>query len=81
VHSLLAFFRRHSAIRERKLDILEYREIPDEIERLENESDLTVPDARAICGRQIRNSLTRQHVLTTTWCIQQAQYREQCCLS
>src|SRR3954468_8908872 len=46
--ALLALGRRHSTVGERKLDVLVHSEIVDQVERLEDETDLSVADARAL---------------------------------
>src|SRR6185295_1046057 len=40
--ALLALRRLHAAIRERQLDVLEYRQVANQVEALEDESDLAV---------------------------------------
>ena len=47
----------HAAIGQRKLHILEHGQIADQIEALEDESDLAVADAGAIRERKIRHSV------------------------
>ena len=48
-HALLALLRAHAvAVRQRQLDVLEDREVADQVERLEDEADLPVADARAL---------------------------------
>ena len=47
--ALLALGRAHAgAVRERQLDVLEHREVADQVERLEDEADLLVADVRAL---------------------------------
>ena len=50
-----AFAGTHASISERQFDVLEHRQITDQIETLEDKSNLAVPDARTVCKRQIRN--------------------------
>ena len=52
-HSLLPFLRQHAAVRERQLDVLEHREVADQVETLKDESDLAVADARALPGFEL----------------------------
>ena len=52
---VFALARRHSAIGQRQLDILENREIADEIEALEDEADLAIPNPRALRKREVRD--------------------------
>src|SRR6185369_7277093 len=53
--ALLALGRRHAAIGERQLDVLVDREIADEVERLEDEADLAIPNAGALRRRELGN--------------------------
>ena len=77
MHPLLALGRRHPAIGERKLDVLVHRQIADQIERLENESDLAIADARALGELQVLHRLGVQHVGAVGGRIEQAQNRQQ----
>src|SRR5690606_20111500 len=48
-HALLALLLAQArAIRQRQLDVLEHREVADQVERLEYEADLAVPDLRPL---------------------------------
>ena len=49
------FSRRHPAIDERQLDVLEDGEISDEVEALEDETDLAVPDPRPLRQLEARS--------------------------
>src|SRR6202030_4560533 len=77
LHALLALRRRHAAIRKRQLDVLENREIPDQIERLENETDFAIPNASAIGERKIRHRLLVDPVVAVRRRIEKAENREQ----
>src|ERR1700751_2530326 len=77
LHALLALRRRQAAIRERQLDVLENREIADQIERLENETDFAIADARAIGERKIRHRLFVDPVVAVRRRIEQAENRKQ----
>ena len=63
LHALAPLRGRHAAIRERQLDVLVDGEIADQVEGLEDESDLSVPNARPIRSRQRLTGLTGQRVL------------------
>src|SRR5436190_16961798 len=52
-HETFALTRSHAAISQRQFDVLINGEIANEIEALENESDLAIPDASAFRERQI----------------------------
>src|SRR5580658_6226159 len=61
----LALNRRHSgAIGERQLDILFHGKVADEIEALEDETDLLVADARSIAKAQILDWLIVEQIST-----------------
>src|SRR5262245_19647652 len=47
-HALLTLGSRHAAVRERKLDVFVDRQIANQVERLEDESDLAIADAGAL---------------------------------
>ena len=76
-HATFAFRRTESAIRERQLDIFVHRKIADQIERLEDETDLAVSNPRALGGGETRNRLTRERVLTVAWRIEKAEQRQE----
>ena len=63
LNALLSFCRRHSAIRQRKLDVFVHGEIADQVERLEDETDLTVANPGALRRGESGNRLTRERVL------------------
>jgi hypothetical protein len=50
LYALAPLGRRQLPIAERKLDVLLDGEVADQVERLEDEADLAVPDARALLG-------------------------------
>ena len=76
-HAVAALAGGHAAIGQRQLDILKDGEIADQIEALKNESDLAIPDARAILGRQIRDGLAVQPVLAAAGRVEQPEDRQQ----
>src|SRR6185436_17362318 len=49
----------------------------DQVERLEDESDLAIADASALRRRELRNRLAGEHVLTIRWRVEQTEDREQ----
>jgi hypothetical protein len=77
LHARLALRGRHAAVRERQLDVLVDREIADEVERLEDEADLPVANARAISRRELADRLATQDVAAVARRIEQAEDREQ----
>ena len=77
-HALLAVGRRHLLpVGERQFDVLVHREIADQVETLEDESDLLVADARALCEVQVLDRLAVQQVAPVGGRVQQADDREQ----
>ncbi|HXH25505.1 MAG TPA: hypothetical protein VNI78_09670 [Vicinamibacterales bacterium] len=52
-HPLLPLGRPHAAIRERQLDVLEDRQIANQVEALEDEADLAAPQPCALGERQV----------------------------
>src|SRR6185369_13955076 len=81
LHALLALLRRHAAIGQRQLDVLVHRQVADQVERLEDETDLLVPDPRPLRERQGRDLLRVQHVLAVRRRVQKAEDRQQCRLA
>src|SRR5215212_8924713 len=81
LNASLSLFCRHPAISERQLDILEHRQVADEIERLEDKSNLTIPHSRTVGRRQVRHRCTGQHVFAARRNVEQAKYREQSCFA
>ena len=63
LHALFALGRRHAAIGQRQLDVFIHREVADQVERLEDEADFAIADARAIGERKIRDRLPVDPVL------------------
>src|SRR6266566_3119140 len=53
-----AFAGAHASISERQLDVLEHREIADQIKTLENETDFAIANPRPVCKRQIGNFIS-----------------------
>src|SRR6266481_6755449 len=77
LHALLALRRRHASIRERQLDVLENREIADQVQRLENETDFAIANAGAIGERKIRHRILVDPVVAVGRRIEQAEDRKQ----
>src|SRR5690606_16597737 len=67
----------HSAIGERQLDVLEDREIANQVEALEDEPDLAIADACALALREIGDRTSVQQVLTAGRRVEQAEEGEQ----
>ena len=66
-----------SAIGQRQLDVLVHREIADEVEALEDESDFPVANARPIGEIQVRDRLAVQFVVARGRRVEQADDGEQ----
>ncbi len=74
----LALGRRHvAAISKRQLDVLEDGEIADEVEALEDKTDLAVADACPVGERQAFHLLTVEQIAAFGGRIEQAEDREQ----
>ena len=74
---LLALGGAHAAIGERQLDVLEHREIADQVEALKDESDLAVADARALRSRELGDRPAVQLVRAFGRRVEQAENRQQ----
>ena len=74
---LLALRRTGASIGQWQLDVFVHGEVANQVERLKDEADLPVADARAIADREIRHRLAVQRVVPVRWRIQQAENREQ----
>jgi hypothetical protein len=77
LHPLLPLRRRHPPIGQRQLHVLVDREVADQVERLEDEADLTVPDPRPLRRAQVGHVLVVQIIRAGAGRIQQPQQREQ----
>jgi hypothetical protein len=53
----LALGGRHAAVDQRQLDVLEHRQVADQVEALEDEADLAVAHARALGGGEVGHRL------------------------
>jgi hypothetical protein len=65
--------RLHAAIDERQLDVLEDREVANEVEALEDEPDFAVAHARALGEREVGHLMPVQHVGAFGRRVEQAQ--------
>ena len=73
---LLALGRRHPLpVRQRQFDVLVDREIPNQVETLEDESDLLVADAGPLGKIQVLHRLVVQHVAASGGSVEQADDR------
>ncbi len=63
LHALLALAAGHAAIGERQLDVLEHRQVADQVECLEDEADLAVADPGPLDGREPCHLLAGEQVL------------------
>src|SRR4029077_17723817 len=75
-HLLLALRGAGAPIGKRQLNIFVNRQVADEVERLEDETNFAVADAGALASREIRHGLTVQQVLSFRRRVQQTQYRQ-----
>src|SRR5690242_8052326 len=66
-----------SAIGQRQLYIFRNAKVSDQVEALEDESDLLIANARAISEVQVSNLFAVKRVASTGWCIEQANDRQQ----
>ena len=55
VHECFALARAHAAIGQRQFDVLVNGQVADEVEALENETDLAIADARALRKGEVRD--------------------------
>src|SRR6185369_3682489 len=76
-NALLSLARAHAAIRQRQFNVLVDREVADQVEALEDETNFAVSDPGALRKRKVLYRMTVEDVLTVARCIQQAQNREQ----
>src|ERR1044072_2757855 len=76
-HALLAFTRRHAAIRQGQLDVLINGETTNQVEALENEADFAIADAGPLRKRKILDRMFVQDVLTVRRRIEQSQDGQQ----
>src|SRR5471030_3101647 len=79
--ALLALGGLHAAIGERQLDVLEHRQVADQVEALEDEPDLAVAHAGALRGRELGHRPVVEQVLPLGGRVEQAQDREKCRLA
>src|ERR1044072_2945261 len=76
-HETFTLARTHAAISQRQLDVLINREIADEVEALEDESDLAVADAGALREREVRHFGPLERVAAARRRVEQAEDREE----
>ena len=77
VDALAPLVRLHAAVDERQLDVLEHREVADQVEALEDEADLAVADPGPLRHRQLGHFLAVQPVLAVGRRVEQAEDRQQ----
>ena len=77
LHALLALVGGHAAVGQRQLHVLEDREVADQVEALEDESDLPIPDASALGERELLGRLAVQGVVPVGGRVEQAEDRKQ----
>src|SRR5687768_11462871 len=74
--ALLALGRLHAAIGERQLDVLEDRQVANQVEALKNETDFAISDARAFARRQISDRPVVQQVGAVRWRVEKTENRK-----
>src|SRR5262245_44936923 len=75
---LAALFAVHAfTVGERQLDVLQHRQVADQVEGLEDEADALVPDLRARGASERRDVLAVEQVLALGRRIEEAEQREQ----
>src|SRR6185312_12548303 len=67
----------HSAIRERQLHVLVDGEVADQVERLEDEADLPIPNARALARGETGDGLSVEQIFALCRCVEQPENRKQ----
>jgi acyl-CoA thioesterase-1 len=72
-----ALIGRHVAVGERQLDVLVHGEIADQIERLKDEANLSIPHARSFRCREFRHRVPIERVLPVRRRVEQSQNGEQ----
>jgi hypothetical protein len=77
LHALPPLRRRHAAVGQGELDVLEDGEVADEVEALEDETDVAVADARALAEVEVLHGLAGDGVGAAGGRVEQAQDREQ----
>src|SRR5439155_27341997 len=65
------------AIGQRHFNVFENRQIADQIEALENETDLAVPNSRTIGKRKVRDFAAFKRVTAVRWRVEQTEDRQQ----
>ena len=76
-HTLAAFGRPHPAVGERQLDVLEHRQVANQVEALEDESDLAIADPRPLRGPQLGDRTVVQVIRAVRGGVEQAENREE----
>src|SRR4051794_21279571 len=74
---LFSLGRRHAAIGQRQFDVFENGEITNEIEALEDETDLAIPNTRAFRKREVRNFAALKGVTAIRRRVEQTEDREE----
>src|SRR5260370_26182402 len=77
LHLLLPLCGARAAISQWQLDVFVHRQVADQVERLENKSNLAVADPRALANREIRHRRSVQRIIAARWGIEQPENREQ----
>ncbi len=76
-HACLALARAHPAIGQRQLDVLVDGQVADEVEALEDETDLAIADPRALGEREVRDLAALERIAAVRRRVEQPENREQ----
>src|SRR2546428_3371813 len=77
VRALPPVGRLHAAVGQRQLDVLEHRQITDQVERLEDEPDLEIADAGPVREGQVGDLLAVKPVLPVGGGVEEAEKRQE----
>src|SRR5881409_592270 len=76
-HKRFAIAGARAPVGQRQFDVFENRQIADQIKALKDETDLAIPNARALCEREIRDLMAFQRITAIRRSIEQAENRKQ----
>src|SRR5260370_3154597 len=75
LHLLLPLCGARAAISQWQLDVFVHRQVADQVERLENKSNLAVADPRALANREIRHRRSVHRIIAARLGIEQPEMR------
>src|SRR5207302_11016818 len=76
-HKRFAIAGARAPVGQRQFDVFENRQIADQIKALKDETDLAIPNARALCEGEIRDLMAFQRITAIRRSIEQAANRKQ----